>query len=239
MAGGTKAAAFAAFLRVFVVSLPELRWDWQPPLAILAVVTIVFASVVAVAQTDVKRMLAYSSISHAGFVAIAVVAASRTGIAAALLYLLVYTAMTIGAFASVMLFLEGEGERVHLAKYSGLGVRRPAAAALFAFFLFSLAGIPPTGGFWAKWYVFFAAIRADHAWLAVVAVLASVVAAFFYVRVAVVMFMQDPDDSDEMPLDRSPGLRLALLACAAVVVATGVAPGFFLSLAERAVPFGG
>ena len=240
MAGATKAAAFAALLRVLVVSLPELRWDWQPPLAILTVVTIVFASVIAIAQTDIKRMLAYSSISHAGFIAIAVVAASQSGIAAVLLYLLVYTAMTIGAFACVMLFLEPEGsERVHLTKYSGLGIRRPAAAALFAFFLFSLAGIPPTGGFWAKWYVFFAAIRADHTWLAVVAVLASVAAAFFYVRVAVVMFMQDPEEGDEMPLDRSIGLRVTLAACAAVVVAVGIAPGFFLSLAERAVPFGG
>jgi NADH-quinone oxidoreductase subunit N len=240
MAGATKAAAFAALLRVLVVSLPELRWDWQPPLAILTVATIVFASVIAIAQTDIKRMLAYSSISHAGFIAIAVVAASQSGIAAVLLYLLVYTAMTIGAFACVMLFLEPEGsERVHLTKYSGLGIRRPAAAALFAFFLFSLAGIPPTGGFWAKWYVFFAAIRADHTWLAVVAVLASVAAAFFYVRVAVVMFMQDPEEGDEMPLDRSIGLRVTLAACAAVVVAVGVAPGFFLSLAERAVPFGG
>ncbi|HYZ92466.1 MAG TPA: NADH-quinone oxidoreductase subunit N [Actinomycetota bacterium] len=240
MAGGTKAAAFASLVRVLVVSLPELRWDWQPPLAVLAVVTIAFASVLAVAQTDIKRMLAYSSIAHAGFIAIAVVATSRSGIAAAMLYLLVYTAMTIGAFASVMLFLEDGGtERVHLTKYSGVGVRRPAAAALFAFFLFSLAGIPPTGGFWAKWYVFFAAIRAHYAWLAVIAVLASVVAAFFYVRVAVVMFMQDPDESDDMPLERSAGLRIALAACAAIVIATGIAPGFFLSLAERALPLGG
>ncbi len=239
MAGGTKVAAFAALIRVLVVSLPELRWDWQPPLAILAIVTIAFASIIAIAQTDVKRMLAYSSIAHAGFIAIAVVAASRSGMAAALMYGLVYTAMTIGAFASVMLFLDGDGERVNLTKYSGLGVRRPAAAALFAFFLFSLAGIPPTGGFWAKWYVFFSAIRADHAWLSVAAVVASVAAAFFYVRVAVVMFMQDPDSSDDMPLDRSGGLRVALAVCAAVVIAAGVAPGFFLSLAERAIPFGG
>ncbi len=240
MAGATKAAAFAAMLRVLVVALPELRWDWQPPLAALTVITIVFASVIAIAQTDVKRMLAYSSISHAGFIGIAVVAASRSGIAAALMYLAVYTAMTVGAFACVMLFLEREGaERTHLTKYSGLGVRRPAAAALFAFFLFSLAGIPPTGGFWAKWYIFFAAVRGDHTWLAVAAVLASVAAAFFYVRVAVVMFMQDPEEGDEMPLDRSVGLRVTLALCAAVVIAAGVAPGFFLSLAERAVPFGG
>ena len=238
MAGGTKAAAFAALVRVLVVALPELRWDWQPTLAVLAAVTCLFASIIAVAQTDVKRMLAYSSISHAGFIAIAVVAASRSGIAAALLYLLVYTAMTIGAFACVMLLRENGGERVHLAKYSGLGVRRPAAAALFAFFLFSLAGIPPTGGFWAKWYVFFAAIRSGHAWLAVAAAGASVIAAFFYVRVAVVMFMQEPDEGDEMPLDRAGGLRLALAACAAVVVAVGVAPGFFLALAESAMPVG-
>jgi NADH-quinone oxidoreductase subunit N len=239
MAGGTKAAAFAALLRVLVLAVPELRWNWQGPLAALAVLTVVFASIIAVSQTDVKRMLAYSSISHAGFVAIAVVAASRSGIAAALVYLLVYTAMTIGAFGCVMLFRDGEGERVHLAKYSGLGVRRPAAAALFAFFLFSLAGIPPTGGFWAKWYVFFAAIRSHHAWLAVVAVGASVIAAFFYVRVAVVMFMQDPAEGDEMELDRSIGLKIALALCLLVVVAVGVAPGFFLHLAEKALPFGG
>jgi NADH-quinone oxidoreductase subunit N len=237
MAGGTKAAAFAAFVRVLVVSLPELRWDWQPPLGVLTVLTIGFASVLAVAQTDIKRMLAYSSISHAGFIAIAVVAASRSGIAAVLLYLLVYTAMTIGAFACVMLFREGDSERVHLAKYSGLGIKRPAAAALFAFFLFSLAGIPPTGGFWAKWYVFFAAIRSHHAWLAVVAVGASVISAFFYVRVAVVMFMQDPPEGDDMPLERAIGLRIALALCATTVIAVGVAPGFFLSLAEKALPF--
>jgi NADH-quinone oxidoreductase subunit N len=237
MAGGTKAAAFAALLRILVGSMHELRWDWQPPIAVLAVVTIVFASVLAIAQSDVKRMLAYSSVAHAGFIAMGVVAASRSGVAAALLYLLVYTAMTIGAFASVMLFREGDAERVHLAKYSGLGVKRPLAAGLFAFFLFSLAGIPPTGGFWAKWYVFFAAIRADFVWLAVVAVLASVVAAFFYVRVAVVMFMQDPPPGDDMPLFRSFGLRLTLLLCAAVVVAVGVVPQFFLDLADRASVF--
>ncbi len=238
MAGATKAAAFAALIRVLVLSLPALRWDWQPAFAALTVLTIIFASIVAIAQTDVKRMLAYSSISHAGFVAIAVVAASRSGVAAALLYLLVYTAMTIGAFGSVMLFKDGSSERVHISKYSGLGIKRPAAAALFAFFLFSLAGIPPTGGFWAKWYVFFAAIRADQAWLPVVAVAGSVVAAFFYIRVAVVMFMQDPPEGDDMPLDTSPGLRVAVAICALVVIATGIAPGFFLSLAEKATAFG-
>ncbi len=246
MAGGTKAAAFAAIVRVLSVSLRDLRWDWQPVLAVMAVLTLLFASAIAIAQTDVKRMLAYSSISHAGFIAIAVVVASRSGVAATLLYLLVYTAMTIGAFACVMLFKEGGGERVHLAKYSGLGVRRPAAAALFAFFLFSLAGIPPTGGFWAKWYVFFSVIRGNYTWLAVVAVAASVISAFFYIRVAVVMFMQDPPEpqspdasADEMPLDRSLGLRVALGVCAAIVIAVGVAPQFFLRIAEQAATFAG
>ncbi len=239
MAGGTKAAAFAAFVRVLVVSLGELRWDWQPVLAILAVLTVGFASVIAVAQTDVKRMLAYSSIAHSGFIAIAVLVATKAGVAATLLYLLVYTAMTIGAFACVMLFKEGQAERVHLAKYSGLGVKRPAAAALFAFFLFSLAGIPPTGGFWAKWYVFFAAIRGNYTWLALVAIASSVVAAFFYIRVAVVMFMQDPDPDDDMPLEESAGLRLTLAVCALVVIAVGVAPEFFLDLATKAATFAG
>ena len=239
MAGGTKAAAFAATARVLVFSLGDLRWDWQPAVAVLALLSIVFASIIAVAQTDVKRMLAYSSIAHAGFIAIAIVVASRSGVAATLLYLLVYTAMTIGAFASVMLFKENGGERVHLAKYSGLGIRRPFAAAMFAFFLFSLAGIPPLGGFWAKWYVFFAAIRGGYGWLAAVSVAGSVVAAFFYVRVAVVMFMQEPDEKDDMELDRSIGLRVTLAACAATVLAVGIAPGFFLSLAEKAATFAG
>jgi NADH-quinone oxidoreductase subunit N len=237
MAGGTKAAAFAALMRVLVGSLVEMRWDWQPVLAALTVLTLVFASVVAIAQTDVKRMLAYSSISHAGFIAIGVVAANRSGVASALLYLAVYTAMTIGAFASVMLFKEGQAERVHLAKYSGIGVKRPFAAALFAFFLFSLAGIPPTGGFWAKWYVLFAAVHSDFTWLAIVAVASSLVAAFFYIRVAVVMFMQEPDPNDDMPLDTSPGLRVALGLCALVVIAVLVKPDFFLGLAERAATF--
>jgi NADH-quinone oxidoreductase subunit N len=239
MAGGTKVAAFAALTRVLVGSLAAVRWDWRPVLAGLTVLTIVFASILAVAQTDVKRMLAYSSIAHAGYIALAIVAASRSGAAAALLYLLVYVVMTIGAFASVMLFKEGQHERVLLGSYAGLGVKRPFAAALFAFFLFSLAGIPPTGGFWAKWYVFFAAIRAHYTWLAVLAVAGSVVAAFFYVRVAVVMFMQEPDAKDEMELDRSIGLRLTLALCAGTVLAVGIAPGFFLSLAEHAARFAG
>jgi NADH-quinone oxidoreductase subunit N len=239
MAGGTKVAAFAALTRVLVGSFAAVRWDWQPVLAALTIITIAFASVLAIAQTDIKRMLAYSSIAHAGFIALAIVAASRSGVAASLLYLLVYTAMTIGAFASVMLFKEGDRERVLLGKYAGLGVKRPAAAALFAFFLFSLAGIPPTGGFWAKWYVFFAAIRAHYSWLAVVAVFGSVIAAFFYVRVAVVMFMQEPDAKDDMPLDGSIGLRVTLALCAGVVLAVGIAPGFFLSLAEKAAHFAG
>src|SRR5439155_19461095 len=143
MAGGTNVAAFAAPARVLVGSLAAVRWDWRPVLAALTILTIAFASILAVAQTDVKRMLAYSSIAHAGFIALAIVAASRSGVAATLFYLLVYTAMTIGAFASVMLFKEGRDERVTLGKYAGLGVKRPLAAALFAFFLFSLAGFPP------------------------------------------------------------------------------------------------
>ncbi len=239
MAGGTKAAAFAALIRVLLGAMEGLRWDWRPPMIALALLTIVFASVVAVAQTDLKRMLAYSSVAHAGFIAIGIIAASRTGVAAVLVYLLVYTAMTIGAFGCIMLFRESGGaERTHLAKLAGMGTRHPAAAALLALFLFSLAGIPPTGGFFAKFYVFLAAVRAGYTWLAVVAVLASVVAAFFYIRVAVVMFMQEPqDDDEEAGLTRSPGLRVALAICAALVLGAGVMPEPLLNVAERAVRF--
>jgi NADH-quinone oxidoreductase subunit N len=220
-----------------MVAMPTLRWDWRPMMAAVSVLTFVVASILAVAQTDVKRMLAYSSVAHTGFIGLALVAVSRSGVAAALLYLLVYTAMTIGAFGCVMLFRESDGERVHLSKYSGLGVRHPGAAALFAFFLFSLAGIPPTGGFFGKFYVFFAVVRAHYTWLAILAVLASVISAFFYIRVAVVMFMQEPPEGDDMPLTKSAGLRAALALCLAVLLAVGVAPGFFLDLVEKAVRF--
>ncbi|HVL80893.1 MAG TPA: NADH-quinone oxidoreductase subunit N [Actinomycetota bacterium] len=238
MAGGTKAAAFAALVRVFVVAMQDLRWDWRPPLVVLAAVTIVFASILAIAQTDLKRMLAYSSVAHAGFVALGVIAATRAGVASVLFYLAVYTVMTIGAFGCLMLFGGDGPERTHLAKFSGLGVRHPAAAALFALFLFALAGIPPTGGFFAKLHVFMAVVRAGYPWLAVVAVLGSVAAAFFYVRVAVVMFMQDPLEGDEQPTP-SPavGLRVALAICLVGVLASGVLPGPLLDLAQRAASF--
>lgn len=240
MAAGTKAAAFAAIVRTLSVAMNGLRWDWRPVFIALALVTIIFASILAVAQTDLKRMLAYSSVAHAGFISLGVIAATRTGAAAVVYYLFVYSAMTIGAFGCIMLFREGIAERTHLAQFSGLGQRHPGAAALFAFFLFALAGIPPTGGFFAKFYVFFSVIREGYPWLAAIAVVGSVIAAFFYLRVAVVMFMQDPievPDAEPSELTRSIGLRVALGICALVVIATGVFPGFFLNLTGKAATF--
>lgn len=235
MAAGTKAAAFAALVRILIGGLNQLRWDWRPPLIVIAVVTIVFASVLAVAQTDLKRMLAYSSIAHAGFIAIGLIAGSRTGVASVLVYLAVYAAMTIGAFSCIMLF--SPDDDTNLASFAGLGAKRPAAAGLFAFFLFALAGIPPTGGFFAKFYVFLAAVRAGYTWLAVLAVVASVVAAFFYIRVAVVMFMQEPVESTSAEPSRPAGLLAALAVSGAIVVLAGFVPGFLIDLAGRAVQF--
>jgi NADH-quinone oxidoreductase subunit N len=191
MSAGTKVAAFAAFLRVFTVALGPLIHDWQPLLAVLAAVSIVVGSVLAIAQTNVKRMLAYSSIAHAGFVLIGLAAGNSLGRQGAMFYLASYAAMLVGAFAVVML-VSGRGEReLDLSNYRGLAKRHPLLGASLALFLFSLAGIPPTAGFISKVTVFSAAFQAGFDWLVVLGVVASVVSAFFYVRLVVLMYLDE------------------------------------------------
>ena len=195
MSAATKIAAFAALIRVLDVAFQALSWDWTPVVWGLAVVSIVVGSVVAIAQTNVKRMLAYSSIAHAGFILTGLVAPGAVGIRAAVFYLVAYAAMTVGAFGTVML-VSGRGEeRTRLSDYQGLASIHPVAAALMTLFLLSLAGIPPTAGFIAKVNVFSAAIGAGYWPLALVGVLMSVVAAFFYLRVIVLMYMRAPERS--------------------------------------------
>ncbi|MFA5891138.1 MAG: NADH-quinone oxidoreductase subunit NuoN [Actinomycetota bacterium] len=240
MAGGTKAAGFAALLRVLMVSFGSLQWDWRPAMFVLSIVTMVVGSLLAIAQTDVKRLLAYSSIAHAGFVLVGVVAANGEGLAGALFYLLVYAVMTVGAFAAVMVSAPNGKERLDLTSWTGLGQRHPVFAGVMTLFLLSLAGIPPTAGFMGKFYVFSAAINAGETGLVVAGVLASVVAAFFYLRLIVVIWLEDApaeDGDGGLGLTRPASVALALASIA--VVAVGVWPQALMDLARHAAVFTG
>jgi NADH-quinone oxidoreductase subunit N len=226
MSAATKVAAFAALIRVFDTAFSPLAWDWQPFVIVLAAVTMIVGSVLAIAQTDIKRMLAYSSVAHAGFILVGVTAATQQGIQSSLFYLVAYATMILGGFGVVMLVSVRGEERTSLASYAGLARRSPFLAALLTVFLLSLAGIPPTAGFIAKVGVFSAAVQAGHWPLVLVAVLASVVAAFFYLRVIVLMYMQDPQEAAD---DLSP--RPARMPAGAVAIPAfltllfGVFPG--------------
>jgi NADH-quinone oxidoreductase subunit N len=232
MSAGTKVAAFAAFLRVFNVALQPLSWDWAPVLWALAAVTVVAGSVLAIAQTDIKRMLAYSSIAHAGFVLTGMTATGRVGISAALFYLLAYALMIVGAFGVVILVSSRGEQATSLSSYAGLYRRSPLLAGLLSLFLLSMAGIPPTAGFIAKVSVFGAAIDAGHWELALIGVLASVVAAFFYIRVMVLMYMQEPSGDHEPDPSLMPRLAIAIPAAATVLL--GVLPGLVTELLDEA-----
>jgi NADH-quinone oxidoreductase subunit N len=226
MAAGTKVAGFAALLRVAITGLGPVVEDLTPALWAVAALTMIVGSVLAIAQTDVKRMLAYSSIAHAGFVLVGVVAYSPLGEAGAMFYLAAYAAMILGAFGVVALVSRRGEEHTSIVSYEGLYRRSPVLAALLALFLLSLAGIPPTAGFVAKVLVFQAAVVSGHWALVVVAVLASVVAAFFYIRVIVVMYMQEPEEAGEIRTPAVPAAGLAVAAALTIVL--GVFPSLLL-----------
>ncbi|MGH9003287.1 MAG: NADH-quinone oxidoreductase subunit N, partial [Acidimicrobiia bacterium] len=242
MAAGAKAAGFAALLRVFVSGFGAYSVDWQPLVLILAVASLLVGSIVALVQQDVKRMLAYSSISHAGYVLIGVQADTRGGVSSALFYLLTYTFMVVGSFA-VVTVVGRKGDRRHsLDDYRGLGGRAPVLAAAMTFLLLAQAGIPLTSGFVAKFTVFAASVEAREYGLTFVGVLTTVIAAFFYLRLIVVMYMTSPAEGQVeaedalgrrlFELDPSTGLALGLAVVATVVM--GVVPSYFLDFADRA-----
>jgi NADH-quinone oxidoreductase subunit N len=232
MSAGTKVAAFAAFLRVFDVAFNPLIWDWRPFVWVLAAVTMVVGSVLAIAQTDVKRMLAYSSIAHAGFILVGVAAGNPQGTEGAMFYLVAYAAMILGAFGVVMLVsVRGEGH-LTLGSYAGLARRAPLLAVALALFLLSLAGIPPTAGFIAKVAVFSAAVQAGYWPLVLIAVVASVIAAFFYIRVIVLMYMQEPAEAPE--IERAPLAGVAVTVPALLTILFGVLPGLLFDVLRDA-----
>ena len=232
MSAGTKVAAFAALMRVFNVALQPLTLDWRPVVWGLAAISVVLGSVLAIAQTDIKRLLAYSSIAHAGFVLTGLTAAGESGISAALYYLGAYALTILGAFGVVML-VSARGElRTSVASYAGLGRRSPVLAGLLTLFLLSLTGIPPTAGFVAKVSVFQAATDAGAWPLVLIGVLASVVAAYVYLRVIVLMYMQDPEGDAETDETMMP--RIAVAVPAVLVLVLGVFPGLVVGFLDRA-----
>jgi NADH-quinone oxidoreductase subunit N len=235
MAAATKAAGFAALLRVFGVAFPTYRTDWRPIVFALAVLSMVVGSLLAVVQTDLKRVLAYSSIAHAGYVLVGFQVHTPRGQEAALLYLLTYSFMAIGTFAVLTVATRSGDDRHSLDDYRGLAARRPVVGALLVFFLLAQAGVPLTGGFIAKLEIFSAAAQADAWALLVVGVLSAVVAAFFYLRVVLSVLTPAADDGrgySDRRVDLASGI--VLVACVAVVLFVGVAPDTFIDWARDA-----
>jgi NADH-quinone oxidoreductase subunit N len=246
MAACTKVAAFGALLRLFYVAFGAARWDWSIMIGIVAVLTMLVGCILAINQSDIKRMLAYSSIAHAGFILVGFVGLHQvddfnglelSSIQAVLFYLVTYGFMTIGAFAVVTVVRDAGGEATHLSRWAGLGKESPVLAGVFAFFLLAMAGIPLTSGFTGKWAVFASAVSGGAWPLVVIALILSAVAAFFYARVIVLMFFSDP--VGEGPVVTMPSILTTIVIAVgfAVTVVLGVFPGPVLDLAATAGQF--
>ncbi|MGY0499038.1 NADH-quinone oxidoreductase subunit NuoN [Nocardia sp. FBN12] len=237
MAAATKIAAVGATMRVLMVGVGALSSDWRPVLAAVAVATMVVGAIMAITQTDVKRMLAYSSIAHAGFLLVGIAAADTAGVAAVLFYLLAYGLGTVGAFAVVSLVRDSSGdEATALSQWAGLGRRSPWLASAFALLLLSFAGLPLTSGFVSKFAVFAAASGSGYTALVIVGVLCSAIAAFFYVRVIVLMFFTDPPA--DAPIVTAPfATTLVVAFSAGATVLLGLFPQPILDLADRSAEF--
>jgi len=233
MSVATKAAAFAALLRVVSYALPSMSASWVPILSILAVLTMTVGNLTAIVQRNIKRMLAYSSIAHAGYILIAVIAGSLQGQSSVLFYLTAYTFMNVGAFA-VVEALERREDGLEIGDYAGLAARSPLLAAAMALFMFSLAGFPPTAGFFAKFYVFNAAVQAGYTWLAVVGVLNSLVGVVYYVGIIVTMYMHEPGKSP-LTLNLTPSLVLVLVVATVATLLFGLAPSPVIDLAQQSL----
>jgi NADH-quinone oxidoreductase subunit N len=236
IATGSKAAAFAAMLRLLVMALRGAQPDWSALLWVVAVVTMTVGNVVAIAQSNLKRMLAYSSIAHVGYMLVGVVAGGAPGAGAVLFYLLAYTFTTAGTFGVITLCERAGEEAVEVGEYAGLARRHPLLAATLALFLLSLVGIPPLAGFVGKFYLFGAAVRSGYFWLAVAGVVNSAVAAYYYLRVIVYMYMREPDGiSASATYAPSFAGGVALAISLAGIVLLGLMPAPFVDLAQSAV----
>jgi NADH-quinone oxidoreductase subunit N len=235
MAVGAKAGGFAGLLRVFLAAFPGLAADWVPVVVWIAAITMTWGNIAAIAQTNIKRMLAYSSIAHAGYILMALPAAAKAGMApeaisGALFYLMAYAITNLGAWAVVLALEKEEGKGLEIEDYAGLGARRPLLAITMMIFMLSLTGIPPTVGFVGKFYVFRAVIASDLIGLALVGVITSLISAFYYLRVIVMMYMRpgEPESRSEVWLNFSVGVA----ALATLVL--GILPGPLFAIAGGA-----
>jgi NADH-quinone oxidoreductase subunit N len=238
MSAATKIAAFGAMLRIFYVAVPELRDDWRPVLWAIAILTMLVGTVAAVTQTDVKRMLGYSTVAHTGFILTGVIAGNESGVSSTLFYLFAYGFSSVGAFAVVGLVRDADGEEdTALARWAGLGKRYPLMGIVFSLFLLAFAGIPLTSGFVSKFAVFKAAGEGGAIPLVVVGVVASAIAAYFYVRVIVLMFFTDRPDNAPTVVVPSALTTGVVTVTAAVTFALGALPQPLLDLANAANRF--
>jgi NADH-quinone oxidoreductase subunit N len=233
LSAGPKAAAFAVFLRIFMTAFEPIGAGWEPLVWMSALLSMTVGNFAALLQTNIKRMLAYSSIAHAGYVLVALTARSEIGVAAAMFYLAAYAFMNVGAFA-VVSHLSGRGERyLDIDDFKGLGQKQPLTAAMLSIFLLSLIGVPLTGGFFGKFYIFKAALESHLVWLAVLGMLNSAVAAYYYLRILVMMYMHEPSEAAEKVDPLSPGLCAAFLLPALGTLFLGIFPGWVLDFAGK------
>jgi NADH-quinone oxidoreductase subunit N len=230
---GPKAAAFAILLRTYLTAFAPIAERWAPILWASALATMIVGNFAAIQQSNIKRLLAYSSIAHAGYVLVAVTAHSEIGSAAAMFYLAAYAFTNFGAFA-VVTHVARKGERyTKIEDFAGLAQRQPAMAAMLTIFLLSLIGVPLTGGFLGKFYVFKAALDANLVWLTVLGLLNSAVAAYYYLRILVVMYMKDPEPGEALP-PAGPALQIAVFGSAIATLVLGIFPSFVLDFANKA-----
>jgi NADH-quinone oxidoreductase subunit N len=229
-----KLAAFAMAMRLLVDGLPGLQSDWQTMLMLLAVLSMALGNLIAIAQTNIKRMLAYSTISHMGFLLLGILAGNAGGYAGAMFYVIVYAIMSMGAFGAIILLSSADDECDRLEDFAGLARRSPWLAFLIMLLMFSLAGVPPFVGFWAKWFVLKEVIAAGLPWLAAVAVVFSLIGAFYYLRVVKLMYFDEPAAGAARPAP-SDDLTLVFSVNGLAVLALGVLPGTLMSVCVAAM----
>jgi len=233
LSAGPKAAAFAVFLRIFMTAFDPVGRDWWPLVWASALLSMTIGNFAALLQSNVKRMMAYSSIAHAGYVLVALTARSEVGTAAAMFYLAAYAFMNVGAFA-VISNLSGKGERYqNVDDFAGLAEKQPLTAAMLTIFMLSLIGVPLTGGFFGKFYIFKAALDSNLVWLTVLGLLNSAVAAYYYLRILVMMYMHEPGEAAAKAEPLSFGLRAALILPAIGTLFLGIFPGWVLDFAGK------
>ncbi len=234
MATGVKAAAFAGLVRVFYSALGAFQPDWTAIMWLLSVATMTVGNIVAISQSNIKRMLAYSSIAHAGYILVAFTAGNDLGASSMLFYLAAYAFMNIGAFTVVILLGRTGEENTLITDYSGIGFKHPLLAAAMTIFMLSLAGIPPLAGFMGKLYIFSAAVKAKFYWLAIIGVLNSALSVYYYLRVTVYMYFRE-EEREIAGLTFAPAAVVGLIIAVAGVFYLGIFPSTFLALARNSI----